>query len=140
MAELPLDWHWIRAELERLEDEIEPERMWREWRPCEKCGVHMLTWSPTQRFCSKDCRGAFERASRNYPIEEWAAAYRAGEPYHAIAKRYGVSYGCVRRNVQKAGVPPRTDYEHLLDAGAAHRRRVAQLMSEVGKRNAKRDG
>ena len=73
----------------------------------------MLTWRETQVTCSKQCQGALERSQRNYPIDEWCRLYEAGTPYNRIAKEFGVSYGCVRRNIQAAGVPPRTDHEHL---------------------------
>ena len=87
---------------------------WIELRPCTWCGEEMRTCRPTQHFCSKDCRGASERAAHNYPIDEWAKLYRQGMPYRAIAEQYKVSYAVVRVNLQHAGVKPRTDYEHLV--------------------------
>ena len=114
MAENPLGWHWLLSELERLQED-EPEHVsWREWKACEQCGEQMLTWRPTQKYCSKDCRGAAERAAKGYPVEQWAKAYREGKTYRQIAAAWDVSYAVVRRNVQKFGEPPRTDYEHLV--------------------------
>jgi len=114
MEELPLDWHWLLSELERLQADEAEHVSWREWRPCSHCGEQMFTWRATQQYCSKDCRGAAERKARDYPVAEWARLYREGNTYRQIAERYGVSYGCVRRNVQHYGEPPRTDFEHLL--------------------------
>jgi len=101
-------------ELERkLEEEPDVPDPWRSFRNCEHCGEEMLTWRLTQKHCSKECRGAAERKARNYPIEEWCRLYEAGTPYNKIASQYNVSYGCVRRNIQAAGVPPRTDHAHF---------------------------
>ena len=73
----------------------------------------MLTWRETQVTCSKRCRGALERAQRNYPVDEWADLYKHGFTYKQIAEQYGTSYAVVRRNVQHAGIPPRSSHEHL---------------------------
>jgi len=86
---------------------------WQEFRDCEQCGREMYTWRPTQKFCSKECRGAAERAEKNYPVSEWARLYETGSTYRNIATLYGVSYAVVRRSVQLSGVKPRTDHEHL---------------------------
>ena len=97
---------------------------WREFKPCTWCGEEMLTWKPTQKFCSKACRGASERASRNYPVEEWANLYIAGTPYRQIAERYGVSYAVVRVSLNHHGVKPRTDHEHLRKYDAQNYARI----------------
>ena len=73
----------------------------------------MLTWRETQVTCSKQCQGEYERRQRNYPVEEWGKLYQAGATYKQIAEQYNVSYAVVRRNTQKAGFPPRTDYAHF---------------------------
>lgn len=86
---------------------------WRELKECEHCGEEMLTWRPTQRFCSKVCQGAAQRKEGNYPVEQWCKLYKEGKTYRQIAEDYKVSYAVVRRSVQHAGTPPRSDHEHL---------------------------
>ena len=87
--------------------------MWRDFKPCEHCGEEMLTWSETQKHCSKKCRGAAERKAKNYPVHEWGELYAAGTTYRQIAEKYCVSYAIVRRNVQAAGYPARDSHSHL---------------------------
>ena len=101
----------LMDELEAALDEI-PDN-WRSFKPCQHCNEEMLTWRRDQKYCSKQCQGAAERAARNYPVQEWGKLYQAGATYRQIAEKYGVSYAVVRRNTQKAGFPPRTDHEHL---------------------------
>jgi len=86
---------------------------WREFKDCPVCGEEMLTWRETQQTCSKACQGYLARYKQNYPVSVWGQLYQAGATYREIANSYGVSYAVVRRSVQAAGFPPRTDHEHL---------------------------
>ena len=99
---------------------------WREFRDCPVCAEEMLTWRVTQVTCSKECQGIYERLQRNYPVAEWGRLYLAGATYRQIAAQYSVSYAVVRRNVQKAGFPPRTDHEHLRKYDAPKKNKPAR--------------
>jgi len=102
---------------------------------CETCGHLMHLWRPTQRWCSKECRGASERRANTQPVDKWCDLYGQGISYQKIADRYGVSYQLVRRRVQRAGVPARSDHEHFEKYREANTARLKAQWKAIREKN-----